>query len=123
MAKFIITEEQFQMLNNNSQDKGTDKLFVNAKDTKSLGQTLNTSTQVGQMNKTAQTSGKKFQISAMVGPDTTVSGTQKPSDANHNPTTGANESRIITKKELTENRFKYLKENSKLYTVKDFLRK
>ena len=33
------------------------------------------------------------------------------------------ESRIITKKELTENHFKYLKENSKLYTVKDFLRK
>lgn len=38
-------------------------------------------------------------------------------------TTPENSSRIITKKELVENRLKALKETSKLYTLKDFLKK
>lgn len=35
----------------------------------------------------------------------------------------SNENRIITKKELQENRLKVLKENSKLFSVKDFINK
>ena len=33
------------------------------------------------------------------------------------------ESKLITKKQLQENRLKALKENSKVYTVKDFIKK
>ena len=36
--------------------------------------------------------------------------------------TTPNESRVVTKKELYENRLKLLKRNSKLYTVKDFFK-
>ena len=35
----------------------------------------------------------------------------------------ANENKLITKKQIIESRLKYLKENSTLYTIKDFLKK
>ncbi len=39
------------------------------------------------------------------------------------PAQSSNEGRIITKKELQENRLKVLKANSKLFSVKDFVNK
>lgn len=45
------------------------------------------------------------------------------SDANISIPAQSNESRIITKKELQENRLKVLKANSKLFSVKDFVNK
>lgn len=45
------------------------------------------------------------------------------SDANISIPAQSNEGRIITKKELQENRLKVLKANSKLFSVKDFVNK
>lgn len=45
------------------------------------------------------------------------------SDATISVPADTNEGRIITKKELQENRLKVLKANSKLFSVKDFVNK
>lgn len=118
MANFIITEEQYKKLMSedalNSPSTTSDS--AQQKPTIKLDNTS------GDASKTVAAAQNK-----LAGADVNLQVPNKQSSANSNAAAGnmsmTSESRIITKKELTENRFKYLKENSKLYTVKDFLRK
>lgn len=97
--KVKITEQQYQML----QEQNDDKLNVNINksDVKQSG-SVESAVQ-GQIDKATQagTNPEKLNINV-------------PGDIK-------SESRIITKQKLIENRMKVLKAHSRLYTVKDFL--
>lgn len=119
MAKFVITEEQYNMLI-------TEDALNSPATTSDSAQTRPTITldnTTGDAGETVKSAQQKLGSGA----DVNLQVPNKQSKANSNMAAGnmsmTGESRIITKKELSEARFKYLKENSKLYTVQDFLRK
>ena len=120
MAKFVITEEQYNKL---MEWGGTDSLSLSSdKTNKTTIEVQNNSGDPGQeVNNTAKKLGNPQDVKYVVSGkrDTTNSQGEKPAGS----TSVFENARIITKKELTENHFNRLRENSKLYTVKDFLRK
>lgn len=129
MAKFVITEEQYNKLmewgNESNQNSSSNKQHIpvkitGARNKEEFANQIRTNSNI----QTLSDRGLVPDISGSIEKNATQA-SQTPS--NQNPNQGANavvgESRIITKKELTENHFKRLKQNSKLYTVKDFLKK
>ena len=129
MAKFIITEEQYNILKEWDLNKGTNQL----KPTPNFTVTAPTREKAfSAMNSNSEMTQKMGEgpINVNMAIGNTAKDKQE-QDNNMDKDTSkvtldctVNEnSRIITKKELVENRFKHLRQNSKLYTVKDFLTK
>ncbi len=120
--KFCITEEQYKRV----MKEGilpTGKFTVQAKTdgsgddpTKAVEQTKN------DLEKIVPNADKNFQVAAN---NPKSPNTQIVSNSNQAQDNGSSmsESKIITKKQLQENRLKVLKKDSNLYTVKDFIKK
>lgn len=106
MASFVLTEEQYKQL----KEADASKLQVNAN--------VYPGTNSAQKLQNAQTAAQK-------------AGVTDPSKVNYNVSgntastvTGTTtESRIITKRQIEEMRAKKLRENSRLYSLKDFIGK
>lgn len=105
MASFVLTEEQYKQL----KEADASKLQVNAN--------VYPGTNSAQKLQNAQTAAQK-------------AGVTDPSKVNFNisgnttsTVTGTTEGRIITKRQIEEMRAKKLRENSRLYSLKDFIGK
>lgn len=120
--KFCITEEQYKRV----MKEGilpTGKFTVQAKTdgsgddpTKAVEQTKN------DLEKIVPNADKNFQVAANnpKSPNTQIVSNSNQAQDN---SSSMSESKIITKKQLQENRLKVLKKDSNLYTVKDFIKK
>lgn len=120
--KFCITEEQYKRV----MKEGilpTGKFTVQAKTdgisddpTKAVEQTKK------DLEKIVPNADKNFQVAANnpKSPNTQIVSNNNQTQNNGN---SMSESKIITKKQLQENRLKVLKKDSNLYTVKDFIKK
>ena len=120
MAKFVITEEQYNKLMEQTTDTLSLSNNPSSQNNKTEIKVPNNGDPGMAVNQTAKNLGNPKNVVYK------VSGTKDTTNANgNNPGTASStlESRIITKKELTENHFNHLRKNSKLYTVKDFLSK
>ena len=101
MAQFVLTEEQYRLLEDETIKIPAEQ---NQKPTEKIGDT------VTRLNTQMQQKGVNAQVTA------NTSNTQQ------NSQTGTvNCSRIITKRQIEEMKVKKLRENSKLYTLKDFI--
>ena len=118
MAKFVITEEQYNKLMNEDALNSPSTTSDSAQEKPTI--TIDNTT--GNARDAVEAAQNKLGNA-----DVNLKVPNKQSSANSNVAAGnmsmTSESRIITKKELTENHFKHLRQNSKLYTVKDFLSK
>lgn len=82
-----------------------------------------TDTQNAITSTVGSTNGKKFKVVANDpnSPNTQI--VSKNTTNTNGTTTPVSEGKLITKKQLQENRLKELKKNSEVYTVKDFIKK
>ena len=124
MAKFVITEEQYNKLmewdlnNGTNQLKPTPKFTVTAPTKEKAFREMNTNAEMSK-----KMGEGPVDVNMAVGNTAKDKAEQNASMDNDKAKVSLECSRIITKKELTENHFKHLRNNSKLYTVKDFLSK
>lgn len=121
MAKNIcITEEQYRMaLKEGVLPNSNGKFTVNANQYDGNGNNpeKNVTQTMNDLKQKYPNAEKDFQV---VGDKGNNSKTQVVSKDSTNNT--LSENKLITKKKLQENRLKKLKENSEIYTVKDFLK-
>lgn len=105
MANFIITEEQYRHIMESGNDG---KLQVHAEDYPGSNVSQKVQNAEMAMDRAGVTNKTNVNINANAGN----------SDSNT-----ANEGRVFTKKEIDERKLRFLKENSKVFTVKNFLRR
>lgn len=114
--KFCITEEQYKRLMKEG------KFTVQAKNYGNNDPTKNVEKTQQELNKVIPNADKNFQVAANnpKSPDTQIVSKNTSSQTDN---TTVSEGKLITKKQLQENRLKEMKKNSEVYTVKDFIKK
>ena len=121
--KIRITEEQYKnvlkegVLPNSNQ---TFTVQANTQNGTVSKEEAVTGTKEAINNTVGANAGKRFQVVADNSNNTQI--VSKNETPNTNDTTTVTENKIITKKQLQENRLKVLKKNSVVYTVKDFIK-
>ena len=112
--KFRITEEQYKM----ALKEG---VAINKTQVLAAG---NNSSDIETARKTAQENGLPKENFEVVAPlEKNNQAPQLSTTDKQNANVVISENKLITKKQLQENRLKALKKNSELYTVKDFINK
>lgn len=120
--KICITEEQYNMaLKEGILEDSNQKFSVNAQQQNGQSEEQNVVTTMEKLKQKYQNAEKDFEV---VSPDKKNNKTQivSKSDTNDN-NISVMEKKLVTKRELQENRLKSLKKNSNVYTVKDFIKK
>ena len=124
MANFIITEEQYKRLMKEQSTNNTKQLDIKVPVQKGNTPAAELKNKTDQLNNFGFNSNSPGVTYTVTNPNTSdTSSSSNNNNSNSSNSSSITCSRVITKKELTENHFNQLKQNSKLYTVKDFLRK
>ena len=118
--KFCITEEQYKRLMKEGVTPA--KFTVQANNYGNNDPTKNVQKTQQELNKVIPNADKNFQVAANnpKSPDTQIVSKNTSSQTDN---TTVSEGKLITKKQLQENRLKEMKKNSEVYTVKDFIKK